>query len=213
MKSRLFFSFLVLDTIKNTTMTIFNLPLIVLICLIIIISLLAKYVLNEKQIHQLKYTLYAVIVMFLSVITIPIFLIRPRNAINIRVAALLLNPLFYLFGLKYRIENANVFDKVESCVIVANHQSSIDFIGMMKIWPDYIRYCTILAKKELIWVLPFGLTAWLAGVEYVDRKNRERSSKTMKILAKKLQDKSLRLWIFPEGIFCFSVNKNFSIYF
>jgi len=69
----------------------------------------------------------------------------------------------------------------------------------MKLWPKHIRYCTILAKKELIWALPFGLTAWLAGVEFIDRKNRERSSETMRLLNKKVQDKSLRLWVFPEG--------------
>jgi lysophosphatidate acyltransferase len=135
----------------------------------------------------------------MSIVTIPIFIIRPRNAFNIRVGSLLINPLLDLFGLKYRIENAKVLDKEGPCVIVANHQSSIDVIGMMKLWPEHIRYCTILAKKELIWVLPFGFTAWLAGVEYVDRKNRERSSETMKLLAKKVQEKSLRLWIFPEG--------------
>jgi len=155
--------------------------------------------------HKLKYTLYAAFIMLLSILTIPIFLIRPRHAFNIRLGSLLVNPILNLFGIKYRIENAEVLNKEGPCVIVANHQSSIDFIGMMKLWPDYIRYCTILAKKELIWALPFGLTAWLAGVEYVDRKNRERSSETMRLLTKKVQDKSLRIWIFPEGSYS---NKN-----
>jgi len=41
--------------------------------------------------------------------------------------------------------------------------------------------------------------AWLTGVEFIDRKNRERSSETMRLLTKKIQDKSLRLWVFPEG--------------
>ncbi len=170
-----------------------------LISLIIIIYLLVQYVLNEKQIYTIKYTLYVGLVMLMSIVTIPIFIIRPRNAFNIRVGSLLINPLLDLFGLKYRIENAEVLDKEGPCVIVANHQSSIDVIGMMKLWPEHIRYCTVLAKKELVWALPFGFTAWLAGVEYVDRKSRERSSETMKLLAKKVQEKSLRLWIFPEG--------------
>ena len=173
------------------------------LCLIgfipLIIYLLGRYVFNEKQIYILKYTLYAALVMLMSIITIPMFLIRPRNASNIRLAALLLNPFFHLFGLKYRIENPEVLDREGPCVIVANHQSSIDFIGMMKLWPEHIRYCTILAKKEIFWALPFGFTAWLAGVEYVDRKNRERSSETMRFLMKKVQEKSLRMWIFPEG--------------
>jgi len=180
-------------------MTNMNLCIIGLISIILIIYLLVQYVLNEKQIYKLKYALYAASVMLLSIIIIPVFLIRPRNVFNIRLGSLLTNPVLNLFGIKYRIENAEVLDKEGPCVIVVNHQSSIDFIGMMKLWPKHIRYCTILAKKELIWALPFGLTAWLAGVEFIDRKNRERSSKTMRLLNKKVQDKSLRLWVFPEG--------------
>jgi lysophosphatidate acyltransferase len=180
-------------------MTLLSLCIIGLISIIIIIYVLIQYVLNEKQIYKLKYTLYVALVMFLSVVLIPVYLIRPRNAFNIRFASLILNPIFSLFGIKYRVENTQVLDKDGPCVIVANHQSSVDFIGLMYLWPEHIRYCTVLAKKELIWVLPFGLSAWLAGLEYVDRKNRERSSETMRQLKQKVKDKSLRVWIFPEG--------------
>ncbi|CAF1014269.1 unnamed protein product [Rotaria sordida] len=180
-------------------MTCLSLWIIGLISIIIIIYLLVQYVLNEKQIHRLKYILYVGIIMFLSIILIPVFLIRPRNPLNIRLGARIMNPIFNLFGIKYRIENGEILNKLGPCVIVANHQSSIDFIGMMQLWSEYVRYCTILAKKELFWALPFGFTAWLAGVEYVDRKNRERSSETMRLLTKKVQEKSLRLWVFPEG--------------
>ncbi|CAF2719519.1 unnamed protein product [Rotaria sp. Silwood2] len=180
-------------------MTSLSLWIIGLISIIIVIYLFAEYFLNEKQIHTIKYILYVTVVMLLSIILIPVFLIRPRSVLNIRLASRIMNPIFNLLGIKYRIENGQVLDKDEPCVIVANHQSSIDFIGMMQLWPEHIRYCTILAKKELFWALPFGFTAWLAGVEYVDRKSRERSSETMRNLTKKVQDKSLRLWVFPEG--------------
>ena len=176
-----------------------NFSLIAFISSILIIYLLVQYILNEKQIYLLKYILYVALIMFWSVMTMPIFLLRPRHADNIRLAAIILNPMLDLFGLKYRIENEEVLKREGPCVIVANHQSSIDFIGMMKLWPNSIRYCTVLAKKELIWALPFGFTAWLAGVEFVDRQNRIRSSETMRLLKKKVQEKSLRLWIFPEG--------------
>ncbi|CAF1283844.1 unnamed protein product [Rotaria magnacalcarata] len=134
-----------------------------------------------------------------SIVLMPLFLIRPLDASNIRLAALFLNPVLSLFGIKYRIESAQVLDKIGPCVIVANHQSSIDFIGMMQLWPKHVRYCTILAKKELFWALPFGFTAWLAGLEYVDRKNRKQATETMGPLTKKVQNESLRLWVFPEG--------------
>lgn len=167
--------------------------------LILIIYLLLQYILNGQQLYKIKYMAYVSFVMFIAIILQPIFMLRARNALNIRLAALALNPLLRILGLKYRVENAQVLDKDGPCIIVANHQSSIDFIGMMHIWPKHVRYCTILAKKELIWAGPFGPSSWFAGVEFVDRKNRERSAETMRHIMKKIQNKSLRLWIFPEG--------------
>jgi lysophosphatidate acyltransferase len=140
-----------------------------------------------------------------AIILQPLFFLRARNALNIRLAALILNPILRLFGLKYRVENAEVLDEDGPCVIVANHQSSLDFIGMMHIWPEHVRYCTILAKKELMWAGPFGSSSWLAGVEFVDRKNRHQSSETMRHILRKMTHKSLRLWIFPEGTYVFII--------
>ncbi|CAF2399573.1 unnamed protein product [Rotaria sp. Silwood2] len=180
-------------------MSMFSLFIIDVIVMIIIIYLLTQYVLNERQLFKLKYAFYVTIVMLCAIILQPIFFLRPCNALNIRLASIVLNPIFRLLGLKYHVENAQVLDKDKPCIIVANHQSSIDFIGMMHIWQEHIRYCTILAKKELLWVVPFGISSWLAGVEFIDRKNRQQASETMFYIMKKIQNKSLRLWIFPEG--------------
>ena len=170
-----------------------------ILLLSIIVYLMVHYVLNEQQLFKLKDTLYASLVILYSIILPPIFLLHPRNALNIRLSAIGLNPFLRLFGLKYRVENGQVLDDGKSCVIVANHQSSIDFIGMMYLWPKHIHYCTILAKQELLWAGPFGPSSWLAGVEFVDRKNRQRAAETMQNLIEKLKTQSLRLWVFPEG--------------
>lgn len=180
-------------------MSLFNLFIIGMIPIIIIAYILVQYVLNERQVYQIKYVLYVTVCMGAAIILQPFFLLRARNAINIRLGALTLNPILRLFGVTYRVENGKVLSKDGPCIIVANHQSSIDFIGMMYIWPEYIRYCTILAKKELIYAGPFGISSWLAGVEFVDRKNRDRSKETMRQILEKITQKSLRLWIFPEG--------------
>jgi lysophosphatidate acyltransferase len=192
-------------------MSIFSLCIIGLISIITIIYILAKYVLNEKQVYKLKYALYASVIMFYSIILIPVFLVRPRNALNIRLAAMSMSSVLDLFGIKYRIENAKVLDKEGPCVIVANHQSSIDLFGMVKLWPNHVRYCTILAKKELLRAVPLGSSAWLCGLTFVDRKNRERSSETMRQLTEKVRDKSLRLWVFPEGSYSEN-SKTFNIF-
>lgn len=182
-------------------MAIFSPFIIGIILFSIITYLIVQYVLNERQLFKLKYILYASLVMLFAIILQPIYLFRPRNALNIRLTAIGLNPLLRLFGLTYHLENIQVLDKNGPCIIVANHQSSIDFIGMMYLWPKHIRYCSILAKKELIWAGPFGPSSWLAGTEFVDRKNRQRATETMAQIMKKIKNKSLRLWIFPEGMY------------
>ncbi|CAF0822710.1 unnamed protein product [Didymodactylos carnosus] len=102
------------------------------------------------------------------------------------------------YGL-YNVENKHFLHINGPYIVVANHQSSIDFIGMMNIWTDDIKYCSVLAKKELLYAGPFGISAWLAGVEFVNRMNSEQAAKTMKNMMEKIKLKSLRLWIFPEG--------------
>ncbi|CAF4505098.1 unnamed protein product [Rotaria socialis] len=180
-------------------MSTYSLFIIGVILMTVIIYLLIQHVLNERQLFQLKYAFYSSTVMLFAIILPPLFLFRPRNALNIRLSSFVLNPIFRLLGIEYCVENIQVLDKNESCIIVANHQSSIDFIGMMYIWSEHVRYCTILAKKELLLAGPFGIGSWLAGVEFIDRNNRQRASETMSQIMKKIQSKPLRLWVFPEG--------------
>lgn len=181
-------------------MSLLNAFIIAILFLSLLLYVVIRFVLNEQQLYKLKYTFYVVVVMSAAIVLQPLFLIRARNPSNIRLAGILLNPILRLLGIRYNVKNAQVLDKDEPCVLVANHQSSIDFIGMMHLWPEHIRYCTILAKKELIWAGPFGLSSWFAGLEFIDRKNRERSGETMRHVINKIQTKSLRLWVFPEGI-------------
>ncbi|CAF0880069.1 unnamed protein product [Didymodactylos carnosus] len=99
----------------------------------------------------------------------------------------------------YNLENKHFLHIDGPYIVVANHQSSIDFIGMMNLWTDHIKYCSVLAKKELLYAGPFGVTAWLAGVEFINRMNSKQAAITMKSIMEKIKLKNLRLWIFPEG--------------
>lgn len=188
-------------------MSLFNTLIIGIIFISLLFFVVVRFVLNERQLYKLKYSFYVCVVMLSAIILQPFFILRARNAANIRLAARLLNPILWILGIRYRVTNSEVLDKEGPCVIVANHQSSIDFIGMMHLWPEHVRYCTVLAKKELIWAGPFGLSSWFAGLEFVDRKNRQQSGETMRHVVEKICSKSLRLWIFPEGFDSFIINQ------
>jgi len=51
---------------------------------------------------------------------------------------------------------------------------SISASGMFNIW-RVMDKCAPVAKKELFYVWPFGLAAWLAGVVFIDRLNSKRA--------------------------------------
>jgi len=57
--------------------------------------------------------------------------------------------------------------------------------GMMDILPDR---CSVLAKRELLYFGPFGFAAWLSGLVFVDRLNREKARNTMDMIAKLMHD-------------------------
>lgn len=115
-------------------MSVLSLFMIGVILMTIIIYALIQYVLNERQLCKPKYAFYVSLVMLFAIILPPIFFfLRPRNALNIRLSARIFNGIFRLLGLQYCVENAQVLNKDEPCVIVANHQSSVDFIDMMHI--------------------------------------------------------------------------------
>ena len=62
----------------------------------------------------------------------------------------------------------DLLQRPEACVVVANHQSSIDLLGMFVIWGKLKRVAA-LAKQSLMYYGSFGITAFLCGTVFVDR--------------------------------------------
>ena len=92
--------------------------------------------------------------------------------------------------LKVRGET-DLLKRPEACVVVANHQSSIDVLGMFVIWGrssilngcvlsllimvfllDRLKRVAALAKQSLMYYGSFGITAFLCGTVFVDRSPR-----------------------------------------
>lgn len=79
-----------------------------------------------------------------------------------------------MLGLRWELRGREHLEKEQACIIVANHQSSIDLLGMFDIWPIMDK-CTVVAKKEIFYAWPFGLAAWLCGLIFIDRMNSEKA--------------------------------------
>jgi lysophosphatidate acyltransferase len=52
---------------------------------------------------------------------------------------------------------------------------------------------TALAKKELLYAGPFGIAAWLGGMIFVDRLNRDKAHEVLEYAAKVMLEKNVSL--------------------
>lgn len=58
---------------------------------------------------------------------------------------------------------------------------------------------TVVAKRELLYVWPFGICAWLCGLVFIDRYAVNKAKEAMNNALEKLKKSNTKLWVFPEG--------------
>ncbi|KAH7730050.1 ACL-2 protein [Aphelenchoides avenae] len=95
-----------------------------------------------------------------------------------------------------RVENLSEAGLTQPCVIVANHQSSLDLFVMSKVWPQK---CTVMLKSSLKWIPIWNLSAVLANSIFVDRARHEKAQEALKKAADAIVNKNMKIWVFPEG--------------
>ncbi|XP_026323670.1 1-acyl-sn-glycerol-3-phosphate acyltransferase beta-like isoform X2 [Hyposmocoma kahamanoa] len=103
-----------------------------------------------------------------------------------------------LFGLRWELRNGHILAEDRGAVIVSNHQSSLDIFGMFDIW-EVAQKLSVIAKKQLFYVWPFGLSAYLSGTVFIDRNNPKSAYKQIQVMSDVLVKNKTKLWIFPEG--------------
>lgn len=69
---------------------------------------------------------------------------------------------------------------------------------LKEIWP-VMNKTTVVAKRELLYVWPFGVCAWLCGLIFIDRYAAEKAKVAMNTAMEKLKKDNVKLWVFPEG--------------
>ncbi|XP_034934626.1 1-acyl-sn-glycerol-3-phosphate acyltransferase alpha [Chelonus insularis] len=148
--------------------------------------------------YYFKFLVYYGIVMANSIILIPIMMFRPGNVKNLLLASSICHNVSNLLGLRWELKGRENLERDQACIVVANHQSSLDILGMFEIW-RVMDKCTVVAKKELFYAWPFGLAAWLCGLIFIDRMNSEKARAVLNTATDKIKEKKIKLWIFPEG--------------
>ncbi|XP_067006856.1 1-acyl-sn-glycerol-3-phosphate acyltransferase alpha [Anabrus simplex] len=148
--------------------------------------------------YYFKFFVYYGFVMTTAIVVIPVMIFRPKDVRNLLLASSICHHISGLIGLKWELRGTEHIEKEQACVIVANHQSSLDILGMFDIWPIMDK-CTVVAKKELFYAWPFGLAAWLCGLIFIDRMNSDKARTVINRATEHIKEKKIKMWVFPEG--------------
>lgn len=143
-----------------------------------IVVLAVCYETRPRFRYWTRFSMYFGVTMCIAILFIPVAMLRPKNVHNTVVVAYLLGPLLNaLLGTKIYLRNPENFVE-DGSILVANHQSALDFQGMITIWP-VMKRCAAIAKKEINYAGPFGFVAWLCGTIFIERRDPEKARVAM----------------------------------
>ncbi|SUO95478.1 lysophospholipid acyltransferase family protein [Suttonella ornithocola] len=147
---------------------------------------------------MLRFFRKTLISLFILISFIPlsiICLIRPRHPNNAWIAIKAYSSFGkQILGLDITIRGAE--NLPEKCIYVVNHQSNIDIFSVCYAVP---KRTVTLGKKSILYMPIFGQIYWLSGNLFIVRGNARKSAKALKVIERKIHEKQLSIWIFPEG--------------
>jgi len=138
----------------------------------------------------------AVALIFISVITSLYCLVRPFRRNNVYYASRIMGSLSKILGLEVEVRIPDSVKNKGPFVFICNHQNSYDiFTISAAVQPATVS----VGKKSLKWIPFFGQMYWLTGNILIDRNNSNKAMNTIALTAKKIKEKKLSVWLFPEG--------------
>jgi len=166
--------------------------------LLLLLPLLAAYASSARCRYHAKFFAYYSLVAVVSTATLPLIAWRPRNLLNCLIVAAPLRWIATLLGLRFELRGKEHMRADRAAVVVANHQSAVDVLGLVHLWPHF-RKMTIIAKSLLLYAGPFGAMMWLVGIRFINRSNPAQSRRGMDDALECIQREKAKLWVFPEG--------------
>lgn len=138
----------------------------------------------------------AIALILLSIYGCIYSLFRPFHRNNVYVVSKLLGKVYLLLGLKVEVRIPESARAINPAVYVCNHQNSLD---MFTVANAVQPFTVTVGKKSLKWIPFFGQMYWLTGNILIDRKNTNKALNTIDLTVKKMNEKQLSVWLFPEG--------------
>ncbi|MFT6266295.1 MAG: 1-acyl-sn-glycerol-3-phosphate acyltransferase [Oleiphilaceae bacterium] len=138
-----------------------------------------------------------IVFVFISIIGAFLFLFRPFNPDNTRLAARTFSWFgTKILGIKVQLQGTEFFKDMPPSVVVANHQDNLDLIICGAVIP---KRTVSVGKRSLLLLPGFGLIYWLAGNVLIDRSNKKNSNSTLDTTTEALTKGNRSIWMFAEG--------------
>ncbi|KAL1131723.1 hypothetical protein AAG570_011336 [Ranatra chinensis] len=125
-------------------------------------------------------------------------LLQPRDYRNALLPAWGARQISKLLGLQWKMRGQQNIVGDTGCIVLINHQSGIDLLVLAELWP-VMKKCTVISKREVFYLWPFGLASWLWGTVFIDRVNGPRAQETINKTAETINSKKAKICMFPEG--------------
>uniref|UniRef100_A0A2K5JT82 1-acyl-sn-glycerol-3-phosphate acyltransferase n=1 Tax=Colobus angolensis palliatus TaxID=336983 RepID=A0A2K5JT82_COLAP len=121
---------------------------------------------------------------------------RVHGGLPYSIISWFLRSFKYFYGLRFKVRDQHRLQEARPCVIVSNHQSILDMMGLMEVLP---KRCVQIAKRELLFLGPVGLIMYLGGVVFINRQRSSTARTVMADLGERMVRENLKVWIYPEG--------------
>lgn len=164
------------------------------------VLLLVIYLFSASHVfrYYAKFLVFVILSLISATIFVPLMLWRPRDYRNALLPAWGARQISKLLGLTWELRGRENIIQDSGCVVVINHQSAIDLLVLAELWP-VLQRCTVIAKREVFYLWPFGLACWLWGTIFIDRLNVERAQSTVNKTGETIRTKQAKVCMFPEG--------------
>ncbi|XP_048587027.1 1-acyl-sn-glycerol-3-phosphate acyltransferase alpha [Nematostella vectensis] len=143
------------------------------------------------------YFSYNIAMVLLGCLAVLVALLRPGNVNNFyRTSRLLYWISSKYFRVRVEAKGLENLPENKNCIIVSNHQSSLDMFPILRICPPYT---TFIAKRELLFAPFFGVAAWLTGTVFIKRGDSRSARGALDGAVQRITSERMNLWVFPEG--------------
>lgn len=161
--------------------------------------------------YYMKFGLYYISMTFAAAAMTPFAALQPQKTTNLLLPNRFMRFVATLLGLEWQVtpdSMPNLQMTPKSAVVVVNHQSSLDVLGLLTtLWPLFDGKLSCVAKKSLLWAGPFGLAAYLSGVTFIDRAKAKEAHNLLMGAVQAGKTSGIKVLVFPEGTRSHSLDK------